>query len=78
VVATAVGGVPSVIRNRDTGLLVPPGEPAALAQAIKDMLGDSDRAAEMGEHGRRLVEESFGLEPMIRSFEAIYTEVLDG
>jgi glycosyltransferase involved in cell wall biosynthesis len=78
VVATAVGGVPSVVRNEETGVLVDPQQPADLAAAICALLDDPVGAQELAERGRRLVEEEYGLESMIRAFEDIYGEVLSG
>ena len=76
VVATAVGGVPSVVRNEETGVLVQPQQPAELAAAICGLIDDPLRAKHLAERGRSLVAEEYGLEPMIRAFERIYTEVL--
>ncbi len=54
VVATAVGGVPEVVEHGRTGLLVPYGDPKALAGAVLGLLADPDRMRRMGEEGRRL------------------------
>jgi glycosyltransferase involved in cell wall biosynthesis len=78
VVATAVGGVPSVVRDEETGVLVLPQQPAEMAAAICGLLEDPLRAKHLAERGRRLVEEEYGLEPMVRAFEHVYTEVLGG
>lgn len=51
VVATAVGDIPSAVRDGVTGLLVTPDDPAALADALIDLLTDADRAQEMGAAG---------------------------
>ncbi len=77
VVATAVGGVPSVIRHGETGLLVPPGAPEILADALVRAL-TSPSAAEWGREGARLVERDFGLEKMVRAYESLYHEVVSG
>jgi glycosyltransferase involved in cell wall biosynthesis len=77
VVATAVGGVPSVVRHEVTGLLVPPGEPRELAAAISRAL-ESSAASEWGREAARLVDRDFGLDRMVNAYEALYTEVLDG
>ncbi|HJQ77217.1 MAG TPA: glycosyltransferase [Acidimicrobiia bacterium] len=75
VVATAVGGVPSVIRHEMTGLLVPPGEPESLAEAMARALG-SPQAIEWGRVGARLVRREFGLDRMVTAYERIYEEVV--
>jgi len=72
VVATAVGGIPAVVRRGETGLLVPPGEPAALAEAISVTLDDRAMANAMGEAGRRRVEEEFDLRRVSEEYEALY------
>jgi len=75
-VATAVGGVPGLIENEVSGLLVPPGDPAALGAAVVRLLGDRQLASDLAESGRRLVEARYGLAPMVRSFEELYLRVL--
>ena len=52
VVGSAVGGIPFVVRDGVDGLLVPPGDPAALADALAAVLSDPDRAARLGAAGR--------------------------
>jgi alpha-maltose-1-phosphate synthase len=52
VVASAVGGIPEVVEDGRTGLLVPPDDDAALAQAINSLIDDPARAAELGARGR--------------------------
>ena len=78
VVATSVGGVPSIIRDGETGILVPPGDPDAVAKAIDWMIDNPQKAAEYGTAGRALVEEHHGIEHMVRETEAIYEEILRG
>ena len=62
VVATDVCGIPEVIRNNVTGLLVPQRNPSALANAIVRMVGNRDSALEMAERGRSLVLRQFETE----------------
>lgn len=78
VVATAVGGVPSIIRDGETGVLVPPGDPDAMAKAIDRMIDNPQEAAGYGSAGRTLVEKHHGIEHMVRETEAIYERVLRG
>jgi len=75
VVATRVGAVPEVIRHEETGLLVPPGDPAALAAAITSLLSDPHRGAALGMAGRRLVEKEFTVEVMLERLEVLYAEM---
>ncbi len=74
VVATAVGGVPSVVIDGTTGRLVPPKDPTALAHALAQMIGDDDRS-ELGAAGCALVEERYGAAAMVESYERIYEEI---
>jgi colanic acid/amylovoran biosynthesis glycosyltransferase len=59
VVSTRVTGIPEVVRDGETGLLVPPDDPAALAEAIARLLDDSDLAEELGGRARSLVAKRF-------------------
>jgi len=76
VVASAVGGLAEVVEDGVTGMLVPPREPERLAEAILHMLGDLDRAQEMGKQGRRLVETKFGWDGIARQTADVYAEAL--
>jgi glycosyltransferase involved in cell wall biosynthesis len=76
VVATAVGGVPTVIQHDETGLLVEARQPTALATAILDLLDDPRHARHLGNAGQMLVDRDFGLEAMVRSIEENYRQVL--
>jgi len=75
VVGTTVGGIPEVIVEGDTGLLVPPQDPQALAQAMSRLLADPDYRRELGRRGRELVVERFSMDQMAAEIEAVY-EVL--
>jgi glycosyltransferase involved in cell wall biosynthesis len=72
VVATSVGGIPEVIRHGIDGMLVPPGEPDALAEAMLKLLLDPQLAARMGEAARERVNQSFSIEKMVGDFEELY------
>jgi glycosyltransferase involved in cell wall biosynthesis len=60
VIATSTGGLPDAVVDGETGLLVPPADPPALARALVKMLGDPAEAALMGRQGRELAETRFG------------------
>jgi glycosyltransferase involved in cell wall biosynthesis len=76
VVAAAVYGVPEVVMDGVSGLLVPPGEPAPLADALASLLEDAPRRAQMAEAGRKLVEERFSLEAMVEATVSYYRDLL--
>jgi glycosyltransferase involved in cell wall biosynthesis len=76
VVATSVGGTPEMVDDGVTGLLVPPRDAGALADAIASLLADSDLRRAIGEAGRRRVEERFSLEAMLRATEQLYERLL--
>ena len=74
VVATRVGGNPELVT--DNGLLVPYGNPPALAAAIADLLGKPEEARAMGLRGRRRIEEELTLERMAEGNAALYRRAL--
>lgn len=59
VVASRVGGIPEIVSDGVTGILVPPSEPLALANAIDEVLTDRDLASRLGKKARSVVKESF-------------------
>ena len=72
IVATRVGGNPELVREGDNGLLVAPGNPAALAHSLRTLLADPAAAAEMGRRGRARMETELTLENMAAGFGALY------
>jgi len=74
VVASAVGGTPEIVRSGENGLLVPPGNPEALAQAIRNMFASESRCKEMGRSGRELIRERF----TFKAQSLAYQELLKG
>lgn len=76
VVATRVGGVPDLIEEGVNGLLVEPGQPGALANAVAALLGDPERSAEIGRENRRRRSEQFDITTMTGRLEALYVELL--
>jgi glycosyltransferase involved in cell wall biosynthesis len=77
VIASAVGGVPEAVRDGVTGLLVPPSDPAALADAIRRLLADPALAQRMGAAGRVRAEQEFSYEAMVQRTTRIYDDVLE-
>ncbi len=78
VVASNVGGIPEMIEDGKTGLLVPPHDAGALADAILRLLTDHPLADTLGRAGHDLVHERFCVELMARTVETIYDEAVLG
>jgi glycosyltransferase involved in cell wall biosynthesis len=72
VVATRAGGLPEVVEDGVTGLLVPPGDSAALADAICRLLADADLRQRLGETGRERVVANFTAERVVQETMAVY------
>lgn len=77
VVAAAAGGLPEIIRHEETGLLVPPKDPPALAAAILRLLRERELGRRLAEAGRRLVEQEFSAQSMVDGTLRVYQEVLN-
>src|SRR5438067_3504080 len=76
VVASDAGGNPDLVRSGETGLLVPPLDPAAWAEALERLLGDGGQARRLAQAGRALVRREFTLERTAERTEAVYREAL--
>jgi glycosyltransferase involved in cell wall biosynthesis len=73
-VATAVGGVPELVEHNVTGLLVPPGDPASLADALRMLAEDTELRRRMGDAGRER-SARFGVEPMVAAYADLFARV---
>ncbi|MCP2620325.1 glycosyltransferase [Candidatus Aminicenantes bacterium AC-334-K16] len=78
VVATRVGGIPDVVIHQETGLLVPPKNPPALAEAILDMYTHRERARQMGQKGYEVVHRKFSAEAMASRVIDVYQRLFKG
>jgi glycosyltransferase involved in cell wall biosynthesis len=75
VVASRVGGIPDLVRHAETGYLVPPADEKALADGIKKLLDDPERAKQMGLRGREHCRQ-FSIEAMIDKLDKLYIELI--
>jgi glycosyltransferase involved in cell wall biosynthesis len=78
VVAAAAGGLPEVVKDGETGLLVDSPEPGLLAAGIARLLDDPALARRLGEGGRRFVAANYSLEGQVRKIERLLEECLEG
>jgi glycosyltransferase involved in cell wall biosynthesis len=76
VVASDVGGIPEIVIPSRTGLLVPPGDPQALAAAVQSLGTGFADSSEMGLEGRRIVEDQFSTDAWMARVERLYEEVV--
>ncbi|MFA7098127.1 MAG: glycosyltransferase, partial [Gammaproteobacteria bacterium] len=72
----AAGGIPEIVRDGQTGLLIPPADGAALADAVIALLRDRERARALGRAGRDLVERAFSIPAMVGGNMEVYQALL--
>jgi glycosyltransferase involved in cell wall biosynthesis len=77
VVASRVGGIPEVVTDGVSGILVPPESPAALADAVVRLARSPRLRLQMGDAGYEAVAERFSIDAMVRRIEAVYGEELE-
>ncbi len=76
VLATRVGGIPDIVADHVTGLLIPPRNSRALAEGILWCIANRNRARELAQAGRRLVVARYSTQSTVNSTERLYTELL--
>lgn len=72
VVVSNIGSVPTAVQDLEDGMLVPPGEPRAIARAVAYLLAQPGKRSALGEHARRTIKERFSLDSMIEGTLAVY------
>jgi glycosyltransferase involved in cell wall biosynthesis len=77
VIASESGGLPDIVRHDQTGILVPPAEPAALASAVDSLLARPDKGASLGEAGRMHALATFAPESVARRYATLYRSLLE-
>ena len=75
IIATDIGGVSELIRSEQTGLLVPPRNPTALAAAIQRLLTDKQTRARLGNSGHALASTMYSLDGMTNRFELLLAQI---
>jgi L-malate glycosyltransferase len=76
VVSTTVGGIPEIIKNEKTGLLVPPQNPVLFASAIERLLIDSELSKQISDEARRLMLEKFDLRRITEEYCQLYKNIM--
>jgi glycosyltransferase involved in cell wall biosynthesis len=76
IISTHVGGIPEIVSHSETGLLVPPGDPNSLADAMLTLLQYPDQCKAMGERGRAFVEANHGFTQIVDQYLEVYRKAL--
>jgi glycosyltransferase involved in cell wall biosynthesis len=76
VIATAVGGVPELVQDGVSGLLVPPEDVDALAVAMLKLADDADLRRQLAQEASRRAKERFDVSIMVQGYEALYEGLL--
>jgi glycosyltransferase involved in cell wall biosynthesis len=76
VIATRVGGVPEVIRDSETGLLVDPRRPSQLAKALDRLVTDETERTRLGDNGRAAIKDEFSWEALYDRYERYLDQIL--
>jgi glycosyltransferase involved in cell wall biosynthesis len=75
VIASRIGGIPEMVEDNHTGILVPPGDPAVLAEKIAYLVRNPALTLEMGRNARRRVETDFDAAGHYRKIRQVYDEI---
>ncbi len=70
-VCTAVGGIPAVIKDGETGRLVPPNDPVIMATVMAELLSDENQCQKLSQAGKLLIAEKYSVESMCRKYEQL-------
>ncbi|MBV9670300.1 MAG: glycosyltransferase, partial [Acidobacteriales bacterium] len=76
-IVTAVGGMPKVVRDADAGIIVPPSDPQALAQALLTMSRETNDRQRMASNARRAFLDHFTIERMAQQYQQLYASLLN-
>ena len=74
IVATKVGGIPNVVKNRVNGILVDPANPSQLADAIEELIRDDKLRKKLGKEARKTIEEKYNIVRIVEKLEKIYQQ----
>jgi len=78
VIVSRVGGLPEVVQNNKTGIIIPPKDVAALARALETLITNEELRKSMGKSGREFVQQFYDWELCVDKMEQLYYQVVDG
>jgi glycosyltransferase involved in cell wall biosynthesis len=77
IVTTDMPGCREIVQDGENGLLVPPKDPDALADALRELIDSPERRRSMGARGRQIVKDEFSIEKVVRETMEVYDELLE-
>ena len=78
VVASDIGGIPMMVENDETGILVKPQDTGSLKEGLRRALSDPDLQRKLGNNGRKLVEEKFDISKTVDELTRMYEGLMNG
>lgn len=78
VIATAVGGIPDMVHDRETGLLIPPNDPGALREALRELMDNAELRRKLGNAGREFASTELSWESIAEKHAAFYRSFIKG
>jgi len=76
VIGTNVGGIPELIKNNETGIIVPPENPSKLAQAINELLSDKEKSETLATNGNTFVKNNMTWDVILPKYIQFYEDLL--
>ena len=76
VIGTNVGGIPELIKNNETGILVPPENPSEIAQAINELLSDREKSEKLATNGNTFVKNNMTWDVILPKYIKFYEDLL--
>jgi glycosyltransferase involved in cell wall biosynthesis len=74
-ISTRISGIPELVRHGQTGLIVPPGDPQALAEAITSLAADPTKRKQLGNNARNLVEAEFSIDSSVDRLAVLFQKI---
>jgi glycosyltransferase involved in cell wall biosynthesis len=77
IIATRVGGNPELIENKVSGILIPPGNPEAMADSILQIMKNRETTVKMGLAARKRAVDKFNIDDNVKKIEGIYSDLIN-
>tara|TARA_B100000029_G_scaffold235373_1_gene232532 strand:- start:439 stop:1389 length:951 start_codon:yes stop_codon:yes gene_type:complete len=78
VIGTNVGGIPELIKNNETGIIIPPENPSKLADAVNELLSNKEKSEKLAANGNRFVKNNMTWDVILPKYIKFYEDLLNG